>query len=249
MADNIILPTVTVTGTAGEADTPAQIQAKERSLSDEEVLRTALDDFKAGIWTALPCVVETYNPAANTVRARPGMAGVYTDWRGQQSAVHMPLLVDVPVVFQSGGGACFTTPVHAGDECLVVFSARDIDSWFQYGGHGNIPMSMRKLDLSDGFAFVGPMSKPHVIGSISTTEAQIRNVGGNAFIALNPSTGAVRIHAPGGFEIVGDVTHTGSQTTSGTVTGSTDVVGHGTSLHSHIHTGVQAGSGVTGMPA
>ena len=50
-------------------------------------------------------------------------------------------------------------------------------------------------------------------------------------------------------KINGDITHTGDQTTSGTIKGSTDVVGAGKSLRSHVHPGVKGGSDISGMPS
>lgn len=48
--------------------------------------------------------------------------------------------------------------------------------------------------------------------------------------------------------IEGDVTVSGDVACAGTVTGTADVVGAGKSLKGHRHTGVTAGSGVTGAP-
>jgi len=200
-----ILPPVVVT-----ADPLlTQLFARDRKTNAEENIRTALDAFKTSIWTSLPCIVVSYNAAENTVSAQPAIRGILQNQNGERTTVDMPLLVDVPVVFQGGGGTWFTSPVKAGDECLVVFSARDIDAWWASSGVQN-PMSRRLLDLSDGFAFIGPMSRPTVISGISTTAAELRNASGTAKITLNPTTRAVTIVSPGGSSIDGDLHITGN---------------------------------------
>ena len=59
---------------------------------------------------------------------------------------------------------------------------------------------------------------------------------------------APTIHLKGKVVINGDIEHTGNQTTTGTVTAATDVVGGGKSLKTHIHSGVQNGEGSTASP-
>ena len=72
-----------------------------------------------------------------------------------------PLLVDVPVFFMGN----LVYPIEKGDECLVVFADSCIDSWFMSGGV-SMPVSARKHDLSDGFAFVGFKSRKKVTEGI-----------------------------------------------------------------------------------
>ena len=60
--------------------------------------------------------------------------------------------------------------------------------------------------------------------------------------------GQVTVQAPSGVSIEADVTIDGDVTVSGTITGNTDVIGGGKSLKGHKHTGVAAGSAVTGAP-
>lgn len=66
----------------------------------------------------------------------------------------MPLLVDCPVVTIQGGGGALQMPIKTGDNCLVFFSDRNIDIWFE-SGIESVPEDNRKHDLSDGIALVG----------------------------------------------------------------------------------------------
>lgn len=48
--------------------------------------------------------------------------------------------------------------------------------------------------------------------------------------------------------VVADIQHTGDQNSSGTITGTTDVIGGGKSLKTHTHSGITTGGGTSGPP-
>ncbi|MFX6052396.1 Gp138 family membrane-puncturing spike protein, partial [Acinetobacter baumannii] len=77
-----------------------------------------------------------------------------------------------------------TFPVKRGDECLVHFSSRCIDLWWQNGGI-QPPFENRKHDLSEGFATCAPQSQPKRLKSVATDAVELRNDGGNAKIRIN----------------------------------------------------------------
>lgn len=72
-----------------------------------------------------------------------------------------PIMVDVPVVVLTGGAGALTFPINAGDQCLVFFCDRNMDSW-AVTGLLSPPESERVHDLSDGIALVGirPIQNP-----------------------------------------------------------------------------------------
>lgn len=200
-----------------------------------------MDGRQAGIWTAMPGIVQSFNATERTCVIQPALKMSQQAKDGSKSLVNLPLLLDCPVVFPAGGAVLLTFPIAAGDECLVVFASRCIDAWWQSGGVQR-QAEFRMHDLSDGFAIVGVSSKPHVAASISTTKAQLRSTDGATLIELNPAGQIVTLTAPGGVVINGDVTVNGKVTATG------DVIGQGTHLHSHTHTGVTTGGGTTGPP-
>lgn len=158
----------------------------ERINDPIEAARAALDGRQAEIWTALPGLVESFDPAAMTVSVQPAVKGQVQDERGTASAVDMPLLADVPVVFPCGGGFSLTYPIKPGDECLVVFASRCIDGWWQSGGVGGTP-DERMHDLSDGIAIVGPRSQARkLIPAVDADNVQLRTDDGKAHITMLP---------------------------------------------------------------
>ena len=158
---------------------------RERYNDQVEAVRAALDGRLSEVWTALPGIVESFDAEAETVSVQPAIRGRILQPDGSERLVSLPLLVDVPVVFQGGGGFTMTFPVKPGDECLVVFASRCIDAWWQSGGVGD-PLETRQHDLSDGFAFVGPRSKARALIGVSTEDVQLRTDDGKASVTIKP---------------------------------------------------------------
>lgn len=158
---------------------------RSQLLNDAETsIRLAMDGRQATIWTAIPCIVESVNLTAMTLEAQPAIKGTIQLEDGTVESVDLPLLGDVPICFPSGGGFTLTFPIEAGDEVLVVFASRCIDSWWQSGGIGK-PLELRMHDLSDGFAIPGPKSIPNVLPIISSSSAQLRNRLGTTYIQVS----------------------------------------------------------------
>ena len=121
-------------------------------------------------------------------------------------------------------------------------------------------------DLSDGFAFIGVKSKPNVIG-FSSTNARFTKDDGTTYVEVTAGN-IVNIIAPSGINLngvhidaVGNVTipqtlavqNQAGAASPSTVSGNFVVVGgnvtaDGVDLKTHVHTGVQPGSGNTGGP-
>ncbi len=205
---------------------------RERFEQHEEALRTALDGFQAGVWTALPGIIESYDAAKMTVSVQPAIERVSTI---DGTRTRMTLLQDVPVVFPGGGGYMLTFPVAQGDECLVVFASRAIDSWWQSGGV-QPPVSTRFHSLSDGFALVGLRSLARSLSPPpSGNSVQLRSDDGSALVSIKAG-GEVAIKAPGKLKVEGDIEATG------------DIKAGTISLKTHVHSGVQSGASNTGTP-
>ena len=233
----------------------------ERNSSLDGTIQTALLSSRSELWTALPGIVQSFDASAVTAVVQPAIMGMNARADGSGKPVKLPLLLDCPVVFPRGGGCTLTFPVKAGDECLVVFSARCIDAWWQSGGI-QLPMELRMHDLSDGFVMVGPMSQAKKIANISTSAVQLRSDDGVAFVEIDPGSKNIRlktgslvsieapnIHLTGNVTVTGTVTQGGGDTAmTGNVSVNGDVSANGISLSQHKHGGVQSGGGTTSTP-
>jgi len=173
-------------------------------------MRIALGAAQSGIWTALPGIVQSFDPVAMTCTVQPSISLQARSDDGTMSPINLPVLLDCPVVFPTGGGCTLTFPIKPGDECLVVFSSRCIDSWWQLGGvQGQYRLRMH--DLSDGFVMVGPRSKPRVLSpSVSTSTVQLRSDDGSAFVEIHPTTHQIHAKTSGDIlaEATGNITST-----------------------------------------
>lgn len=169
---------------------------RERNGGNQQAgLLAMLEGFQSSVWTALPGIVQSFDAVKKTCVVQPALQAKVLNKDGSSSWVTLPLLVDCPVFFPSGGGLTLTFPIAVGNGCLVVFASRCIDSWWQSGGI-QVQAELRMHDLSDGFVFVGVDPVPEVPAAISTTEAQLRTNDGLTYVAVNPN-GNVTVHAAG----------------------------------------------------
>lgn len=224
------------------------------------LLRATQKGLQATMWTALPGTVISFNREHMTCQVQPAIKAQVLSSTGALSWMQLPVLVDCPVVFPSGGGFALTFPIAAGDECLVVFSSRCIDSWWQSGGV-QVQAELRMHDLSDGFVLPGVRSQPRVLPAISATDVQLRNDDGSTFISIgtddlvtiqaenliarieNAATvAASQINLTGNVTITGNATVTGELTIAGTLIaedfGTTTVP----SFNGHVHPGIRGGT-------
>lgn len=236
---------------------------------EQQAMKVLSDTIFSMLRVSMPGIIQSFDPIACTCTVQPAISGQVANEAGEFKSAPLPLLVDVPVVFPRGGGCTITFPVKAGDECLVVFSDRCIDFWWQNGGVQE-PVDPRQHDLSDAFAFIGPQSQAEVIGNISTSTLQMRTDDGAAYIELDPNSHAVNIVAPGGLNVTtplakfsaavtinGLLTWMGGMVgslatgTAAKITGAIEFIGslksNGKDISdSHTHSGVQTGTGNSG---
>lgn len=137
-------------------------RAREIAADDYSDRQAQIDNTLMDLHTCLPAIIMSYDAETRTVAAQPTIQRVFTDGEGMSGAYNLPPCVDVPVIFPGGGGFEITFPVKEGDECLLIFAERCIDSWFT-SGEINVPADYRQHDLSDAIAIVGLKSMPNAL--------------------------------------------------------------------------------------
>ena len=154
-------------------------------------------------------------------------------------------IIECPVAFFGGSEYFVEHQIDAGDECLIVFSQRCIDGWRNTGGVANNPIT-RFHDFSDAAILPGLRSQPNKITGFENNGVRLRNKAGDKFIWLkNDGTAAITVDT---LTIVGDIVHTGTQTTSvDVVAGGISLVNHGTAPGSFNINGTPV-TGVGGVP-
>ncbi|EIL88522.1 putative bacteriophage protein [Rhodanobacter fulvus Jip2] len=199
-------------------------------------------------WTALPGVIVSFDPDTSLAQVQPAIKARITAPDGSTSTAARALLVDVPVCFPGGGGCTLTFPVTEGDECLLVFAARGIDAWLEYGGVQEA-MPDHRHAMNDAFAFVGVRSKARKLAQPAASTTQLRSDDGATYVEINPDGQMVNVVAPGGINLNGvTIDAAGNVTSPATVTAVTDVLAGTVSLKTHTHSAVMSGGGTSGPP-
>lgn len=238
---------------------------RERVGDQTTTILAALEGAQAAMWTAMPAIITKYDATKGTVECRVAIKVNITDEKGAVTPTEIPLLVDCPVLFPSGGGFTLTFPIAPGDEALVVFASRCIDAWWDSGAV-SVQSEFRMHDLSDGFAMVGPRSRPRVISPAPSTAAvELRNDDQSSFVRIKDdgdveavsgtssvsvsNTGFVTVNADHislnatTITITGSLIVDGNVDTTGTLKNNTKNVGS-----THAHSGVFPGGSNTGAP-
>jgi hypothetical protein len=206
----------------------------ERYSDETQVMLAVLSGWQAGLFTSDIGIIDSYDPNAGTCTAILATQQKVRNAAGVETWVTLPKLVDVPVCFPGGGGFTLTFPVTKGDEAVIVFAQRCIDTWFQSGAApgtdpGQVQADLRMHDISDGCAFVGIKSQPRRLSpAASTSGAQLRSDDGATVIEIGEG-GVVKITAPGGTHFSGPVYMNGKRVDE-----------------THEHSGVQIGSSNSG---
>lgn len=112
------------------------------------------------------------------------------------TAASYPVLLDCPVFTLQGGGGYVQMPVAVGDHCIVLFSDRSLDEWYQNGAEA-VPSFPRLHDISDGIAIVGlnPLSNS---GPVTPTNKVVISYQGTS---LSLASGGVTFDGTGTAEI------------------------------------------------
>lgn len=215
---------------------------RERANDYEAALRAALSGLQADVWTALPGIVESYDPATLTASVQPAVQGRQLGRDEKWSSADLPLLVSCPVLFPGGGGFTLTFPLAKDDEVLVVFASRCIDAWLDQGGV-QVQSDLRMHDMSDGFCIPRVWSRPNRIADVSATNVQLRSDDGETFLDMTPE-GVATVKAAS-IVLDGSVHCTGNLQVDG---GLVDGTGTPTTFSTHTHSAVQVGGGVSGPP-
>lgn len=193
-----------------------------------EMTRRTFIEMMKDVGTSIPGYFLAFDSATQLAQVQVGIQR--TDVNGE---VFEPSpIIECPVYFCGGGEYFIEHQIDAGDECLIVFSQRCIDGWVQTGGVADNPI-MRFHDFSDAAILPGLRSQPNAITSFENNGVRLRNKAGDKYIWLkNDGTAEIQVDT---LTINGNIIHTGDQTSSGTITGTTDVIAAGVSGKGHVH--------------
>ena len=129
------------------------------TASENQIYENLINEAMFRTRCCIPCIVQSYNSANNTVECQPAVRERIINEDGTIQYIQLPLLINVPVVFPGSANFDIKFPLSKNDECLVFFSDLSIDNFWQKGSVQN-PVEVRRHDLSDGMAIPCMMSLP-----------------------------------------------------------------------------------------
>ena len=168
-------PDFSITNQQSDSSNAAPVEWRQRNVDHFEAQQTHLDGRQAQIHSAMPGNIVSFDANAMTVVVQPAIQGLFTQPDATRKPITIQNIPDVPVFFPAGGGYTLTFPIKAGDECLIVFSERNIDNWFQHGGTMP-PADLRMHDITDAFALVGLRNTTRPLSTAPTATATSNNV-------------------------------------------------------------------------
>ena len=92
----------------------------------EKIINKCLLDLH----TALPGIIQSYDPVKKKADIRPALKRKFIDDRPDEE---LNLITDVPVAFLQTNNFIFSIPLQKGDEVLLIFSERSLDKWLKSG--------------------------------------------------------------------------------------------------------------------
>ena len=226
--------------------------ADSRTLSG--AVANAIRDEMMNMHNMLPAQVIAYDRASNRASVQPLINMVDT---ANQTIVRNQV-VSVPVLQLGAGGFFLSFPVNSGDLGWIKANDRDI-SLFKQSYTQSPPNTQRIHDFADSMFIPDCMFNGTTIAGANAGNAVLQSTDGTTCIALGG--GKITITAPTSvtidtplLTITGQVvagtnpSYTQTASFNGNIITTGDVIASGTSLHTHVHGGVQTGSGDTGAP-
>lgn len=196
------------------------------------VLQKLLADDRADLHVALPGTVQSYDPAKQVADVKPTLKRVTRDQDDGRLVDTLPVVPAVPVCFPRGGTYFVTWPLAAGDSGLLVFCERDLSPW-RATGQDSDPLD-EGLHTLAGAVFLPGLE--------------------TAARALSSRPDHLVLGKEGGPEVHLDGSHVDLGAAGGQLVALANLVkarldAIQSAFDSHVHAGVQAGTGTSGPAA
>lgn len=102
-------------------------------MTTEELIELAFETKLAELFKVAVGRVESYDANTQTASVQPVVKDMIPDGEGGYVAQKLPVIPNVPVMFQRAGGFFLSFPVQKGDAVLLIFCDRPIGAWRSTG--------------------------------------------------------------------------------------------------------------------
>lgn len=222
----------------------------------EAIVELTRSFFRGGMRFCLVGKIVSFDPKKQTCQVQPVNKEQRICSDGTKQEIQLPVISDVPIVILGGEAAYMTFPVNKDDECLLICSDSSIENWFMDGSIA-LPESTRTHRLCDAFAIVGIRNQKRVIKNYNNDAPELRTKDDKVKITYG-SDGTVTMTATklvitGDVEIQGNATIDKDTKTNGKIEAQGIVKGSDfktdtLTFSTHLHGGVQTGTGESGTP-
>ena len=203
------------------------------------------------IATGMPGLVIDTSEYGSTgcISVRPALSRLLTT--GQVISNDEIAIVDVPVLWPSGGGAILSCPIKVGDVVWLAFCQRNLEDWvYSDGTQEVVPSDSRHFAMTDAIAIPCLYTtKNHLSPSTENVELKW----GDKVISLKPSgeisvsnasgsytlksDGNIELHPAATVTVLGNVEVQGTIHATQNISSDTDVIADGVSGKNHTHAG------------
>jgi len=123
-------------------------------MAEDNSLTVAIENVISALFedvhTCMPGRIESYVFGEAKATIKPLLKKVFNDG----TILELPVLPNVPIVFQRTNNSGLTFPMKVGDGVLLLFSERALERWY-LSGQDSEPGDPRRYDLSDAIATPG----------------------------------------------------------------------------------------------
>jgi hypothetical protein len=190
-------------------------------------INNLIERIKKEISVCLPAQVKAYDRAAHKVSIHLGLRN-----KTKAGTIYeVPVIENVPVVINGGGGYCVNFPLNAGDKGWLLIADKDI-SGFVNSLAISTPNTFRLHNLADA-VFIPDVMKTAQINEADAGRAVFQTLDGSVKVSLGQDN----------IKVLGDVSHNGNLDIDGNIniTGNLVVAGDISSSGA-----MEAGNGATG---
>lgn len=158
----------------------------QSTMTEDELLEKYVTFRLWGLRTAMPAVIDSYDPLTQTCTAVPAITD--TDMETLEPLKLKPV-TSCPVVFPIGGGFVFSFPLERGDTGLLLTTDRMMDAWHTHGSKAQPDDPHRAHSLSDCVFLPGVRPLPDVLPGLDGSKVVLGS--------LNPLGAKVTISKEG----------------------------------------------------
>lgn len=143
----------------------------------------SFESLMRSIMFCLPGYIVSFNSSNQLAQVQVGIKKVIVSTGAE---VSMPVINNVPVHFPGSNGWYMWHEVQKGDEGMLIFSQRSMDSWIETGKE-NLPKDLRMFSEKDAVFVPGFRTKPGSIPGFINSGIGMSNYSATSFVHITES--------------------------------------------------------------